>query len=290
MANAGSVSGPGLRDAAQRTRDAAKYLVAAFGAVGAVLVSGLSLTALPSGRHPVIAAVAVLVAVVAIITAVVLVIRVILPDVMTPSELAAIQQKDPNDKLIRFLNSNKELYGGQSPDLVSFRDRYAAALDKRAQGFDAYIAALSESPRNPATVAATRKTSEVAAAQARFLDEVVQHLLEVAVFVRLQRRFSRVWAPIAVAALVVVGAAAVYAWASTAPSKASPSPVPTPITTTPPPNCVAYYLALDHLADDETPSVLARHPDLFPLDAHAKACGFTSRSQLTAFVAYLSKR
>jgi hypothetical protein len=294
MSEEGSGGASGVVDAGQQTRDAAKYLIAAFGAVGAVLVSGLSLTALPSGRHPVIAAIAVLVATFAIGVAINLVIRVVMPYRVTLSELAKLQQEHPDDELIVYLNANRELFGGLGSDLVASRDRYLAAVDARAGTYDRYIAALNAKPRDPNVVAETQNASEVASAEVEFLAPLVVGLVQDAWSFRVQERFARVRRWIGAAALIVVAAAAVYAWASTAPAKAEDEDKTTIVKQTvtqkaaTPPNCVAYYLALDHLADDDARSFLFRHPSLFPLEARAKACGFTSRAQLTNFVEYLA--
>jgi hypothetical protein len=284
----------GVADAGQQTRDAAKYLIAAFGAVGAVLVSGLSLTALPSGRHPIIAAIAVLVATAAIGVAINLVIRVVMPYRVTLSELAKLQQEHPNDKLIVYLEANRELFDGLGSDLVASRDRYLAAVDARAKTYDQYIAALSAQPQDLTTVEEAENASKVASAQVVFIAPLMARLVQDAWSFRVQERFAHVRLWIGAAALIVVVAAAVYAWASTAPAKAQGKDKTTIVkqtvtqTVSPLPNCVVYYLALDHLADDEARSFLLRHPSLFPLEARAKACGFTSRAQLTSFVEYLA--
>ncbi len=280
--------GSGLTDAGQRTREAAKYLIAAFGAVGAVLVSGLSLTALPSGRHPVIAAIAVLVAVLAIAFAINRVISVILPDRVTLSDLARLQQNDPDDKLINYLSSNAELFGGLGSNLAASRDRYLAAVDARAQTYDDYIEALES---DSDAIARRQSASEVASARVQFLAPLAAQLLEVAALYRLQERFTRIRWPVAAAAVRVVGAVAVYAWASAAPrTTTGPKVVKELITkkVASAPNCVAYYLRLDRLADDEERAYLFHHKALFPLDRNATECGFTSRTQLTSFVAYLA--
>ncbi len=281
--NSGGVAG-------QETRDAAKYLIAAFGAVGAVLVSGLSLTALPSGRHPVIAAIAVLVATFAIGVAINLVIRVVMPYRVTLSQLAKLQQEHPDDELIVYLNANPELFDGLGSDLVASRGRYLAAVDARAETYDRYLEALKAQPQDPNAVTDTRTASEAASAQIEFLAPLMARLVQDAWSFRVQERFARVRRWIGAAALIVVVAAAVYAWASTAPAKARDNGKTTIVKqkVSPRPNCISYYLALDHLADDEARSFLLRHPALFPLEARARACGFTSRSQLTSFVEYLA--
>ncbi|MGA9283970.1 MAG: hypothetical protein WBV85_00850 [Solirubrobacteraceae bacterium] len=274
-------SGSSLGEAAQRIRDAAKYLVAAFGAVGAVLVAGLSLTALPSGEHPVLAAIAVFVAVVAIAFAIALVIQVLVPNQMTLSQLAKFVEDHPNDGLASFIGSNEELFGGQGTNLVDFRDQYVKALKTRADAFDEYLKA----PEDLAKEAA----SEIASARTQFMDQAMGQLLEVAVFYQLKSRFSRAFPKIGAAALLVVVCAAAYAWASSKPASPSPpSPAPS-VTLVKQTNCGAYYLELDKLADDDRPS--SHSPvNLFPLDPQAKACGFKSEAQLKSFVAYLSTR
>jgi|GEM_PF-6534562 len=274
-------SGSSLGEAAQRIRDAAKYLIATFGAVGAVLVSGLSLTALPSGRHPIWAAIAVFVAVLAIAAAIALVIQVMVPTQMTLTQLAKLTKEHPNDELAQFIGSNEELFGGQGTDVAEFRDRYVEALNKRAKTFEEYLGA----PQDLAKEAA----SEVASARTQFMDQAMGQLLEVAVFYQLKRRFARAFPMIAAAALVVVLCAAAYAWASSKPASASPpSPAP-PVNVVKQTNCATYYLELDKLADDDRPSSHSP-PTLFPLDPQAKACGFKSEAQLKSFVEYLSTR
>ncbi len=274
----GAASGSSLGDAEQRIRDAAKYLIATFGAVGAVLVSGLSLTALPTGSHPFLAAVAVFVAVLAIAIAVGLAIWVMVPDQMTLSQLTKLVDEAPTDDLSKFLTNSDELFGGLGTDLHGFRERYLEALKERAAAYEAYLSHPTE-PR--------KKTSEVAAARAEFLNTTVGQLLDVAVFFQLKRRFSTAFPIITAAALVVVIGAGGYAWASSKPaSEKSKSAEPKTVTSQP--DCASYYLKLDKLADDDIPP--SRQAKLFPLDPQAKACGFASEAQLTAFVTYLSKR
>jgi hypothetical protein len=273
-----SASGTGLENAGQQVRSAVKYLIATFGAVGAVLVSGLSLTALPSGRHPWIAVVAVLVAVVAIVVAIALAIQVMVPKEMTLSQLARLNEEGSDGGLATFLGSSEELFGGCGTNVSDFRIRYLQALKDRADAYQAYL----DDPKDKDK----QKASEVASARAEFLDPVVGVLLDVAVFYQLRHRFSDAFPKIAAAAVVVVIAAAVYAWASAKPAGA---PTPKPMQSAKSPNCVAYYLKLDRLADDDWPG---RHPSsmLFPLDPQARACGFRSEASLTRFVVYLSRR
>jgi hypothetical protein len=274
-------SGSSLGEAAQRIRDAAKYLIATFGAVGAVLVSGLSLTALPSGRHPILAAIAVFLAVLAIAAAIALVIQVMVPTQMTLSQLAKFTEDHPHDELAQFIGSNEELFGGQGTDVAEFRDRYVQALNTRAAAFEAYLDAPEDSAKEAA--------SDIASARTQFMDQAMGQLLEVAVFFQLKRRFSRAFPKIAGAALLVVVCAAAYAWASSKPASPSPPQPAQQVKFVKQADCGAYYLELDRLADDDRPS--DRSPaTLFPLDPEARACGFKSEAQLESFVAYLSRR
>jgi hypothetical protein len=192
----------------------------------------------------------------------------------------ALQQDHPEDQLVKFLDSNEELFGGQGNDLLEFRSRYLEALDRRVSSFQSYL----DDPND-----ANETASEIASGRAEFLNQVTAQLLEVAVFYQLKRRFSDAFLRIAAAALVVVACAAAYAWASSKPASASPpKPLPPPMTARSP-DCVAYYLKMDRLADDDFPT-RKRPAKLFPLDPEAKACGFRSAAQLTTFVVYLSRR
>jgi Tfp pilus assembly major pilin PilA len=262
----------GLGDAAQRIREAAKYVVAAFGAVGAVLISGVSLKALPSARHPFLAGLMVVVAVAAIAIAIALVIRVITPKQMTLGQLAELQKKHPTNKLVLFLNANQELFEGYGSNLSQFQTTYLRALQERTDAFHDYLDHLRDSERE------TR--SRVTAARVQFLYPVVAKILDVSVFYQLRRRFSRSWPIIAVAAIVVAGAAAVYSWASAAPSREAKPPVV---------DCVSYFQQLHRLAD-EVPRFAIRVPRKLPLDSRSRACGFKSRAELASFALYLGKR
>jgi len=281
VADSAGSTGSGVNDAGQRVRDAAKYLVAAFGAVGAVLISGLSLSALPNGRHPFVAAVIVVLAVIAITWAIVLIIRVIVPEELTLGRLATLEQQQPEDELVRFLSENEELYGGFGTNLAELHDNYLRALRDHAAAYENYLSVVGTDAAPESDRAAALSASEIASSRAEFLDPMVGKLLDVAVFYQLKRRFRGAWPQVTLAAVVVALAAAGFAWASTKPKKQ-------PAVTATPANCASYYLELDRLADDDHPAQY--QPNIFPLDPTAKACGFTSQAQLTRFVVYLGRR
>lgn len=194
-----------LAEPAKSIRDAAKYLVAAFGAIGAVLVANLSLSALPDGGHPVLAALFVGVAVLALALLVGMVVSVLTPEEATLGTLATLQERRPNAPVVQRLRADAELFQGQSADLRSLHDDYVAALDARAAAQMTYLGDPS---------ADNEATSQLADARAQFLAEAVVQVLDVAVFYQLQERFSRTRRALMTAlALVVVAAAAAYAWA-----------------------------------------------------------------------------
>jgi hypothetical protein len=197
-----------VKPAAEGVRDAAKYLVAAFGAIGAVLVGGLSLTALPSGAHPLIAALAVGAAVLALAVLIGLAVSVITPEAVTLGELA----KSKKSSIVNQLKKDEALFVGQGTDLVAFHRKYVQALNERTARQVEYL----EDPDDDVRKAAT----EAAAALASLLDEAAGHILEAANLYGTLGRFSagRRLAMTALAMVVVAGAG-VFAWASAKPAE-----------------------------------------------------------------------
>jgi hypothetical protein len=190
---------------AKSIRDAAKYLIAAFGAIGAVLVANLSLSALPDGGHPVLAALFVGIAVLALALLVGMVVSVLTPEEATLGKLAKLQERRPDAPVVQRLRADAELFQGQPADLRSLHDRYVAALDARAAAQQTYLGDPS---------ADNETISRLADGRVQFLAEAVGQVLDVAVFYQLQERFSRIRRALMTAlALVVVAASAGYAWA-----------------------------------------------------------------------------
>jgi hypothetical protein len=199
-----------LKAATQGIRDAAKYLVAGFGAIGAVLVGGLSFTALPSGTHPVLAALAIAAAVLALAILIGLAVSVLTPEAVTLGQLANLEKKGLKSSVVERLKDDETLFVGQEANLETFHRAYAEALKARAVRQEAYLAHPDD---------AHKRATEVASARAEFLDEAAAHVLETANFFRVQERFSPYRrALMTVLALLVVAAAAVFAWASAAPA------------------------------------------------------------------------
>jgi hypothetical protein len=209
-----------LKAASQGIRDAAKYLIAVFGAIGGVLVGGLSLTALPSGAHPFVAAIAVGVAVLALAFLVGLGLAIITPEAITLGGLAKIEREEPGSAVIARLKADDALFMGQGPDLDAFHKNYVDALGERASKQDTYLRTLTTEDET---------ASKVASARAEFLTEAVTRVLQVAVFYQLQTRFSPLRRALMIAlALVVVAAAGVFAWASHKPASSKNDASATP--------------------------------------------------------------
>jgi hypothetical protein len=257
MAESGSESE--LGKSAQGIRDAAKYLTAAFGATGAVLLANLSLSTLSAGAHPHIAACAVAMAVLALAALIGMTVSVLTPKQMTLGKLVRLEGKNPDHPLIAELKADPELFQGRDPGFQALSTAYIEALKKRIAAQDAYLASVgstrdaratsgvtkqptkveaasasaSAGAKPPATVKTTggdtvetdplEVESKVAEARVQFLGQTVTGLIDVAVFYQLRERFSflrRI--AMTVLALIVVGAAGVYAWASSNPASAKP--------------------------------------------------------------------
>ncbi len=203
-----------LSAATQGIRDAAKYLIAAYGAIGTVLVAGLSLTALPSGAHPVLAALAVGVAVAALALLVGMGVSVLTPEAITLGGLAELEKQDrPGSSVVKRLKTDEALFGGHDSDLGAFHRTYVLALKDRAEKQEEFL-------REPNST--TKLARDVADSRARFLNEAVSQMLDVAVLYQLQDRFSpRRRGAMTLLALVVVLGAGVFASASAKPDAPS---------------------------------------------------------------------
>jgi|SRR5215203_382426 len=204
-----------LSVATKAIRDAAKYLVATFGAIGAVLVSGLSLTALPEGAHPVLAAVGIGGAVLALALLVGLAVSVLTPKAVTLGELVKIERKKPTASLIRRLKADEGLFAGHGTDLSALHTKYVAAMKERVEANERYL----RDPTEP-----NRTEMEAATARAEVVSEASGQLLEAAVLFQLEERFSPFRRFLmTVLALCVVAGAGLFAWASTS-SSSDPAP------------------------------------------------------------------
>jgi hypothetical protein len=208
-----------LAPATKAIRDAAKYLVAAFGAIGAVLVSGLSLTALPAGAHPFLAAVGVGVAVLALALLIGLAVSVLTPKAITLGELARQEEAGIEPPVIGRLKADEGLFAGQGTDLRALHTKYVLTQKDRVEANEKYL----RSPTEP-----NRTEMEAAGARAELVSEASGQVLEAAVLFQLEDRFSlRRRALMTLLALFVVAGAGIFAWASTAPPS-DPSPHPRP--------------------------------------------------------------
>jgi hypothetical protein len=198
-----------LAAASKSIRDAAKYLIATFGAVGAVLVSGLSLTALPSGAHPFTAALGIAGAVLALALLIGLVVSVLTPRAITLGDLAELERSG-SSSLVRRLQADESLFVGQTTNLAEFHAEVVASLKQRVKTNEEYL----EEPTD------RRKTAmEIASARAAVLNEGHLQILDTAVFFQLEERFSPRRRTMMIAlALCVVAGAGVFAWASTSPA------------------------------------------------------------------------
>lgn len=207
-----------LAPASKAIRDAAKYLVAAFGAIGAVLVSGLSLTALPTGAHPVLAAFGIAVAVLALALLIGLAVSVIAPKSITMGELADCERTGSDSVTISRLKADEGLFAGQGTDLKAFHTKYVQALKDRIDKYEAYV----EDPTEDNETA-----MEVASARAELATQASSQILETALFFQLEERFSPARRVLmTILALVVVASAGLFAWASTASSEPDPMQPP----------------------------------------------------------------
>jgi hypothetical protein len=197
-----------LPNASDRIREALKWLITTFAAIGAVLVAGSQLSSLGtldtgSGRF-VAAAVGIVLGFIGIAIAIWRT-AVILVDgsYVTLSGLVRQPQSSPLDKLIR---QNSDLLQGQATSVMELRDRWIAATHQRKLAFDDYY-------NNPGS-AELMSRAEVASAKLAIIDRAVSNLLDVASFETLRlsakRNLPWIFAGVLSAALGIV----LFAWAA----------------------------------------------------------------------------
>jgi len=155
-----AVSSP-LGKAADRIRESAKWLVASFAAVGALLIAGLQIADIGSltDERLAWAIVGIIVGVLGVVVAIAAASSVVTKSFVTLKGLAA--QSDEKDPL-KCINGDKVLLGGFE-SVAEVRDAYEEAASKRVEALKAYY----ETPDDP-----HRLKAETASNWATALDRI----------------------------------------------------------------------------------------------------------------------
>lgn len=206
----------------EQVRSTAKWLIAAFAAVGVLLVPGLQLANLGAltGSRLAWALVSAAVALAAVIMAAATIAR--LSSMKAPSFADLVRRErrnDQHDPLIKVLDSNRTLLQAEAGTLAELRDRYRAALAAREEAYGVLNPArLMQVPGNVLSGTPTPEETEQAQAQldtakarAALLRPILEQIASVVEFQDISRKFRRQrWY---VAGLTVLAAAALVSFA-----------------------------------------------------------------------------
>lgn len=200
------------------TRDTAKWLATAFGAVGLSIAAGSQLSdigALEPGPRLGLAAAGAVIAMLSTLSAVWAVARVLVHDPLTLSELATLEQTSPEHPAVVFLTKNKELLS--SLDSVSqLHSLHSTTLEQVAKAHHTWRAAQTREARADAREAMLLHGN--AAAQ---YAQVAKSVLLFSDFAMHRQRFRHgVLIAFVLSGMAALGLA-LFAWASHPPKEPS---------------------------------------------------------------------
>lgn len=205
-----------FQQAVDRVREAAKWLIASFAAIGAAMIAGSQLSSLgkldATDARFWLAILGVLLALGGVAWAIWQVVEVLTPAQADLRELGAVTA-DSEDRLLwqvrSYLDGIPELFEGHANDVPGLRQAYDQALAERRTAID-------DSRRHPEDQA-RRQQADRASERARAVNGVVRQVLTVATWERLRRRFRAVrgglFGAVAAAAIGIV----LFAWAANPP-------------------------------------------------------------------------
>lgn len=217
-------------DAKVDARSAAKWLIASFAAVGAVLLSGLGLSGLGdlAGVDLAIALIAVSVAILSVVLAVILIADVLTPTPVTLKDLADVErardkagaEKDAESDLVQYIESNPSFFQGigvdakQGERLIALDTAYRDALDERFRTSEQYWRLTQEEDPDPKEAKRAGTELDVADARADTIHETVRRLERIASAQQTVQKLRRRRTTLAFLALVVAASIAAFALAS----------------------------------------------------------------------------
>jgi hypothetical protein len=211
--------------AATESRDAAKWLLAGFGAIAAVLVAGTQLSSIGSLDDPariLVAVLALAIGLTAVALAAAVTALLLLPGFTTLSDIATQEARGRRPWDIGYvgdvLDENPEIAEGYATQVSGENGllrKYRTGLDKRAEAYREYLTAYASG--DATRKAAKQRKFNEADAIAMELGRVAKTVTTVASYRRLNRN-GRGWtAAVTVLALVTGIAVAAFAWAANPP-------------------------------------------------------------------------
>jgi hypothetical protein len=209
-----------LDSAAERIREMAKWLLAAFGAVGVVVVAGVALSDLgdiadPSARWSAVGAA--ILALVGVVTAVLAAGSIVTRSFVTLTDVAADTKSPVTDEVLLTGLDNAE----------ALKDEYVKALRLHRESADALFRHASTRPAAGVTQDDHNAWSDVlseradaAAARVTFYDGIVRVLLSRQSFLNVSRAYEKAKLGMAAGAIVSVVGILLFVFATTEPDGA----------------------------------------------------------------------
>jgi hypothetical protein len=260
-------------------RAIARWVVSSFGAVAGALVVGVQISSLGRlhGSHLVWALVSVAVLFIAILVVIGAGVRVLLPARLAYEGLA----EDPKFKALRKVLAREERVPPKvvAEQLAEKAREYAAVLSDSRTAREAYISDRSSDVK--------KNRRDEADVVKREWDKPMMQKVWRGRTLYAKRVFKQSIAIIFVALVVAVAAATGFAYLSSMPTEEKAKPPPkVHVSVNEPKTCVALYLALDGLADDERH--IGSHWPTRTLGAQDQACGFHNVKELARFLSFLA--
>lgn len=200
-----------VESAIDQTRSTAKWIIAAFAAVGASLIAGLQITGLGKleGQDLALAVAGLAVALSAVITAIVLVGRVLTPPLVLLDEV--------KEQVGDLVEADRTLLKGQAGDLPTLLRRYETA-------YDDYVRLWTEAEKHPEDND-KRELAEAVGNELDGLEDAVNWLRSLALSQKVRKAFTGMLGPLIIIVAFAAAGVAAFAYASNRPeAKAESTP------------------------------------------------------------------
>jgi hypothetical protein len=202
-------SASSLAQAGDRIRESAKWLIASFAAVGAILAAGLQLTGLGelSDERLAVALIGLAVAIVGVAIAIRAAGGVVTESFVTTKWLAS---RAPDDVAVAEIVGDKGLLGGFD-SVQQLKEAYDAAINERRTALRDYYDDPADDTK--------RLKADAAQQWAKTLDQSQVHVLERASFSRLRDAYRKAARAIGFSAMAAALGITAFAWGANPPSE-----------------------------------------------------------------------
>ncbi len=241
-----------LKEASERLRSSARWLIASFGAVGAVLVSGLSLSQFGhlAGHRFWWAVAGIVLAFLGIATAVGAAGSIVTQSFATLKDVRDHPRKySDKSSGVDFAIPDEVLLGG----FESVGQLYDGYVDAIRDSVNDHLSSWEDPENTP-----LQGRGQASGERAIFIGAIQSNVLDLASYLRLKKAFRRVWWVILAGSGVTVFGVVLYVWASTSPGKA--------VTAPPIPALTPVRIEIVRTQSDEFSAILGPGCDLHRID------------------------